>query len=647
MTWWETIPTFLVVLTFGLVPGLLLSLILGLRGVALMGSAPAFSVTSIALASIVAPVVGLAWGILPVAFVTLTLAVIVAAFRILWHRLRPHPPIPQDSSRLLLWAGVGVVFAALAIGIRFIVIFGEPESISQTYDNIFHLNAVRFVLDTANASSLTLGGLPVDDPGSGSFYPAVWHAFTALVVSAAGASIPEAVNLVSILIGAVYWPLGCLFLARQVAGPRAVAMVVAGGLAAAFGAFPYLMVDFGVLYPYMLGLSLAPAALAYVVLALRVGVQPTMRPSRARLALIGVAPGVALSHPSVIMGIIALSLPIILTVIYREWDRLRAEGAPRKRFVAHFAVSGAVLAVLALAWVTFRANTSWLASITLAQSVGEVLLNAPVDLPASILVTVFMVIGVVMVSRQPALWWLLGMYAVASFLYVAVAGFDDSWFRSGIVGTWYGDANRLAAMLAVAVLPLAVIGFVKAYDVVMAKVRTRAGATPARSNASAIALIAVTLLASQGFSVQAATADAARSYQVKEKSPLLTADERDVIEHVADHVPEDAVVAGNPWTGASLVYALGDRRAMLPHVGGFDTPSSRILGERLHDATSDPQVCAAAEELAVEYVLDFGDREVHGGSHAFAGFTGLKSSTAVEPVYEKGDVGLYKLTACD
>src|SRR5690606_19483538 len=108
----------------------------------------------------------------------LALAVIVAAFRMTWHRMRPHPPIPQDSSRLLLWAAIGVGFAAVVITIRFIVIFWEPDNISQTYDNIFHLNAPRFVLETGNASSITLAGLPIDAPGTGGFYPAVWHALT-------------------------------------------------------------------------------------------------------------------------------------------------------------------------------------------------------------------------------------------------------------------------------------------------------------------------------------------------------------------------------------------------------------------------------------------------------------------------------------
>jgi hypothetical protein len=235
---------------------------------------------------------------------------------------------------------------------------------------------------------------------------------------------------------------------------------------------------------------------------------------------------------------------------------------------------------------------------------------------------------------------------MASFLYVVAAGFGLSWFRSGLTGIWYGDSYRLAALLPVVVLPLAVIGFVKAYDVVMAKVRGRATTTPARANAISIALIAVTLLASQGFSVQTATIEATENYHLSEDSPLLTAQERDVLDHVAQFVPEGSVVAGNPWTGAALVYALGNRPALLPHVGGFDTAKTRFLANRLRNAGSDPNVCANAEFLGVEYVLDFGDQEVHGGRHAFSGFTNLDESKAVEPLYVKGDVGLYRLTAC-
>ncbi len=646
MSWWETIPTFLVALGFGILPGLLLAALLGLRGMALLGSAPAFSITSIALASIVAPMLGMPWGPLPVAFTTMALAVIVTGFRMFWHRIRPHPPITQDTNRLFLWAAIGVGFAAVAIGIRFIFIFGSPENISQTYDNIFHLNALRYVLDAGDASSLTLGGLPIDAPGSGSFYPAVWHALTSLIIEVTGTSIPVAVNIVSILMGAIFWPLGCVFLVRQIVGPRAVAMVGAGAFAAAFGAFPYTMVDFGVLYPYLLGVSLLPAALAYVIIAARVGVQPTMRPSRARFALLGVAPGVALAHPSVIMALLALAVPIMLFVIYREYQRLKMEEAPRSRYVVLITIWAVAFAIMGALWLLLKVKTSWEPLITLAQSIGETILNAPVDLPVAWVVTALMVWGVVIVARDRVHPWLLGTLGMAMFLHVVAAGVPHSYFRSGIVGIWYGDPYRLAALLPLAALPFVVIGFVALHDAVLSRIRRRENATPARRRAYSTVVVAIALLASQGISVQAATLEAAQNYLVTDESKLLTPDELDVLNHVGQFVPEDAVVAGNPWTGAALVYALADRRALLLHVGGFDTPDSDILADGLRQADSDPAVCAAADALNVRYVLDFGIREVHGGFHDFAGFTQLEFSDVVEPLYQKGDAGLYRITAC-
>jgi hypothetical protein len=646
VSWWETIPTFLAALGFGTLPGLLLAALLGLRGMALVGSAPAFSITSIALASIVAPMLGMPWGPLPVTFTTMALAVIVTGFRMFWHRMRPHPPIPQDTNRLLLWAAIGVGFAAVAIGVRFAVIFGSPENISQTYDNIFHLNALRFVLNSGDASSLTLGGLPIDAPGTGSFYPAVWHALTTLIIEVTGASIPVSVNVVSILMGAIFWPLGCVFLVRQIVGPRAVAMVGAGAFAAAFGAFPYTMVDFGVLYPYLLGVSLLPAALAYVMIAARVGVQPTMRPSRARFALLGVAPGVALAHPSVIMALLALSVPIMLFVIYREYQRLKMEEASRARFAVFIAIWVVVFAVMGALWLILKVKISWKPLITVAQSIGETLLNAPVDLPVAWVVSALMVWGIVIVVRERVHPWLLGTLAMAMFLHVVAAGVPHSIFRSGIVGLWYGDPYRLAALLPLAALPFVVIGFVALHDTVLGHLRRRGEPTARRRRVYSTVVVAIALLASQGISVQGATIEATQSYLVNDESKLLTPDELDVLHHVDEFVPEDEIVAGNPWTGAALVYAIADRRAMLPHVGGFDTPDTKLLADRLRQANRDPAVCDAARALEVEYVLDFGIREVHGGYHEFAGFTQLEHSDVVEPVYVKGEAGLYRITAC-
>lgn len=646
MSWWDAVPALLAALGFGTLPGLLLAALLGLRGIALVGSAPAFSITSIALASIVAPVLGMPWGPLPVAFTTMAVAVIVTGFRMFWHRMRPHPPIPQDSNRLLLWACVGVVIGALAIGIRFVVIFGSPDNISQTYDNIFHLNAVRFVLESSNASSLTLGGLTASEPGTGTFYPAVWHALVALVAETTGASIPVVINAVSIVIGAVYWPLGCAFLARQVLGPRTIGVAAAGVLAAALGAFPYLLIDFGVLYPYLLGVSLLPAALAYVALSTRVSVRPTIRPSRSRFALLGVMPGLALAHPSVIIALLALSVPVVVHVAVREYHRLRFEDAPRGRYVYLGLATLGTFSLFAAVWILIRVDTAWTAKRTLAQSIGEAVLNAPMGAPVAWIVTLLAVIGIVSLRHARDSWWLVASYAMALLLYVFAMGVPHSLLRAGLVGPWYGDANRLAALLPVVVITLAAIGIVAVRDHTLRFLRGRPRWIPTAPRIAASAAMALALIATQGFSVQAATRDAAKSYVMDSASPLLTPDELEVLNRIDDFVPEGSVVAGNPWTGAALVYSYTGRPALLPHVGGFDTDGTRLLAEQLPKADTNPSVCDVAAELSVSYVLDFGDREVHGGHHDFDGFTDLAESSTVVPLYTRGEAGLYRITAC-
>ncbi|QAV69996.1 hypothetical protein ESZ53_05840 [Salinibacterium sp. UTAS2018] len=656
MTWWETIPAFAVVLTVGIAPGLLLSAMLGLRGIALLGSAPAFSVTTVTLASIAAPFFGAAWGLAPIAGTTVVLLIVIAVFRLLWHRLRPQPAFAHPPVRLLTWAALGIGVAAIAITVRFIVAFGEPENISQTYDNIFHLNALRYVLDSGNASSLTLGGFNIENPAAGTFYPAGWHALTAASASITGVSIPVAINLTSILIGAVYWPLGCVFLVRTILGPRAIAIVGAGVLSAAFGAFPYGLVDFGVLYPYLLGVSLLPAALAYAVIATRLSDQPEMRTSRAWFALFGVVPGITLAHPSATMAFVALSSILVVVGAHRMYKRLVAAHASTRKIRLLLVGTALVLAAYLGAWLVVRVSVVWEPIRTVAQALGEVLTNATNGLPIAIVATALVIVGILQLRQQPLLRWLILNFSIVGILYIAAAAMPHSLLQSLLVGTWYGDSHRLGSLLPIVALPLATLGLVRVYDAIRTREPTKVSAkVDARSRQRSLAITAVALLlATQGYSLHVATLEARSNYVITDdpddedyEAPLLTADELDVLEHVADYVPKDAVVAGSPWTGAGLVYAIADREAMLPHVGGFDSAESRLIGERLRDAASYTSVCDALATLEVGYALDFGTREVHGEEHNFDGLTRLATSQAVEPLYTSGDVGLYKITACD
>ena len=51
-----------------------------------------------------------------------------------------------------------------------------------------------------------------------------------------------------------------------------------------------------------------------------------------------------------------------------------------------------------------------------------------------------------------------------------------------------------------------------------------------------------------------------------------------------DEVPEDAVIAGNPYTGTGLAYAFANRRVLMPHMLMYLTKDGHVVNEGLDEA---------------------------------------------------------------
>src|SRR5690606_4858513 len=123
---------------------------------------------------------------------------------------------------------------------RIIAYVHDPSGISQTNDAVFHMNAVRFILQTDDASSLHVNSVI----GGRGFYPAAWHALVSLAVLITGAEIAVAANMLTVVIAAFIWTLGIAWLARAVTGSATVA-AYAAILAGALQTFPLLMFQWG------------------------------------------------------------------------------------------------------------------------------------------------------------------------------------------------------------------------------------------------------------------------------------------------------------------------------------------------------------------------------------------------------------------
>lgn len=657
MGWAETIPTIITGLAVLFIPGALLARVMGARGLTLLAASAPLSVSIAAAAAVVGQFLKIPWSPLFFAGMTVLVSIITGIVRYFWlYRVGQKRPSlePGEFPPPMRAAAFGLALAipATLIGLRFIQIIGSPEHFSQTYDNVFHTNALKFILDTGRASSLTLGSL---DPTSSklSMYPAAWHDVVALIIQASGSSIPVGINITNILIGGLVWPLSAMFLVSRISGQRVIPLLMTGALAAGFSSFPYLMIDFGVLFPNLLSIAILPFSLGALIAWLGLGRASMGGRHLSFWLLAASAIGLALSHPSTLMALIAFAcLPVLAWLVRRLIHLKGAPHAARDSALAG-AIVVAYLLIALLLWNSIRPTEQasfWPPPLTVSQAIGEFLTSAPQGRPTPWLIFILTIVGISVLARNRRDWWVIALFCVFGAFYAVVAGYPKGPLRSFLTGIWYNDSNRLAALLPVMALVIAATGGGWLVERLLQYLRTGSPAAWLRSRTTAAVVLVIVAVSSavltQGNSVGHAVAQAARTYESTPVSPLLSSDEQALLERLPEHVPDNSTVAGNPWTGASLSYAVGDRRAMLPAVGTYPTPEQRLILDKLNKVTVDPTVCKALKSQNTFFVLDFGEREVHKGKHSFPGMEGISTSPGFRLVDSQGEAKLYEVTAC-
>ncbi|HHU39405.1 MAG TPA: hypothetical protein GXZ45_09035 [Propionibacterium sp.] len=659
MTWFALAPAVLVTCAVLFGAGVPLALTLRLRGFDAAAVAPALGVTVVAVSAVVAAPLGLRWSwwipLLAAALLTAALLVAVRPRGGDRERLAPTEVLREDAHA---WAGAALG-AALGV-LQLLAVLGRPDAFSQTFDNIFHLSTTRVVVETGVASSLLLNGALNTPPTTG-FYPAAFHDLAALATTGAPDRLTTGMNGLLLVLVALVWPLGVVFAVRTLTRATPAALVSTGALSAAFPAFPLLLLDFGVLYPNLMGLTLLPVAVGLVAQLLRLA--PTDRVTRPQAIVLGVGivPGMALAHPNVVLTLALISAPWMLVRIGRLVRRAVVQGEATDdghRTGAHASsgrsawieagVIAAVLAALVVVWPRLRPSEfPWDPIQSHTDAAGHALLNAtPVGHPAWT-VSALMVVGILAAARFRMLWLVAGWVALVVF-WIVVASWPAGDLRDLLTGVWYNDPFRLSAALPVLALPLAALG--------VSRLTRWPADGPGRAHSVRPLVVGVVLPVVAAALVLATTQPAgyltsaveraAGLYRITPTSPLVDSDEWALLNRLTEHVGPDDVVATNPWNGSSLAYAVAGVNTTTKHVFYDTTPELDLVNAELDEAAGDAAVCAAVRELGVTHALDFGTREVHGGTHPYTGLLDLAESPGFERVDAEGAAVLYRVTAC-
>lgn len=654
MTWFETVPIFLAAALIIYVPGAIVARAVGARGLTWLVLAAPLSVSLAVLGPIAANLVHIRWN--TVVFAALTIGVAAVAWAI-----RNFTPGRDNRAAKAAWSssstailfGVlgGLLFGVTVIAARLMKIFVAPGNISQTYDNVFHLNAVRFIMETGNGSSLAMGNLNRDDP-SGS-YPFAWHNLVAMVAELTNVPIPVAVNAVNIVIGALVWTISSMYLATRVAGTRPAILLMTGILAGAFGAFPYWAVGWGVLYPNFLAIAMLPAFVGLAADLLRISASPRPPTLQTLTLLVVGVPGLAFAHPNMLMTLGAFVVPMLL-VWWVQFVVTRRQRSRPWRLVAFAGLTVALyLALFLVAWDRIRpsvSGSSWPPFLTIPVALGQALTTSPFDIPLSWPILVLTILGLVSVCTKRRQWWILGPYLVGIMFYIVVSSFPAAAFRQSITGVFFNDSNRLAALLPVMALPLTAMGAVWAFDQVLARMPD--SALSKRSflavAASIGAMVGVAVgVAAQNNAVKSTQAQISEYYISSPASWLLTTDEAALMSRLPTTVRSDATVIGNPAAGgASLAYALADRRVVLMGISSYQSAALKTINQHLPAMTENPGVCQAVRELKAFYLLDFGNRQVRGIDTSLPTSEDLADTPGLTLLDQEGPAKLYRIDGC-
>ena len=665
MSWLATIPLLLFAVVVAFVPGYVMGWALRVPARLRVFYAPLLTFALVAVSAIVLGKTGIAWSL--ISFVSVAAVLVAAAAGVMHLVGRRWPALASASwpgnDVPVAWPVVGAVLGGfLVLHMTEDMVYG-PEAFSQSLDNSFHMNAIRWIQEHGDASSLTLGAVSAADQQP-AFYPAGWHDFVSLIYSTTGTSIATATIVTVLLAAGILWPCSLVALSLSIPKLRRLQALAIPAMICGFAAFPGLLLRWGVLFPNLLGYALLPSFVALMVYLVQVMVRGEYAAllSLCLAALVDVA-GLALVHPNAVVSAMVFALPLVLAGV--AWIVRSRELASRQKWVRS-ALLGLVILGCVGAWWFLRpgasASNTWEPMLTEGEALYQFLFlglengNQLGDTFNPSHVVGFLAlwgVGYLLYKRRNL--WLIASWALIGYLWIIAATVPRGDFRLLMVGPWYTDHFRLAALVVFPSVLLAGIGLGGAVEGLFVRIMhaiprdKQVKVAPALMGASMVLVLVVAGLTSRVPSVQETTLAVSKEYRVTPSSVVVTQDELNVINEIPKIVPKGDTIVNNPWDGSPFIYALADRHLTSYHFEFQTSPKYAAIINDLKDAATNPEVCREVTQYRAYWYVHM-ENQLNFGPDAQKNYDALVEASATDlmtPVYSSGPVVLYRITACD
>lgn len=657
LAWAHVIPTVLALIAVLFIPGFLIATVLFKRSAVILrlAQAPAWSVGLVAMWSVLSQFFPFRWGLFP--FVGFSLIVLLLAWGVSHTKAGSavHAMMPEAFGtkkevvfRLLATLAVWIVV------ILPIILFSSPLDIVQGGDSSYHYNQLWLMEQTGNANPLnanaTMAGL---DP-SGWYYPDTWHALLSLV--AAGQSQAVVVANSFLVVTPLVWLLGIGAWTVAVGGRKSLyEWSFLGSVLAPVAMIRLELVT--TLWPFVLGMVVLPGMMAVWYFATRKIRRQSSTieivKSVISVAVITLVPLVGLVgiHPATLLPpSFAFFVYVVFELVRFGIRHLRAG---EKRIAARL-ISGAFLLVYL---VMFIVDGPLRIKDILFHRYPQVgFEQVPQKLFASI--SLYMPEG----GLIPLVFYVFVFIAVVTAIALAykknrwamLAGWLSQWLLllgtlfplgglSRITSLYYNYPDRPKAALAIFVVPLLALLGQTVSDWLRTKT-TQFAPAPRWIAIGLSAVVAYMLV------FPAIAQDVRNSFYPTEGQDRYLADSRemDMIRRAENTLPDDALVLGDPASGAALLQPVSNVRVVWPFPNQPWNRDDRVLLTHFKDIGRDARICDVLQEHGIEYFYADKPGYYNGNNTSTLrpGLFGVKLGKGFTTVDRGGSAAIYKIDLC-
>lgn len=570
---------------------------------------------------------------------------------------------------LLLYILIGLLICC----IFYIKPLDGPSSFFNRYDNITHINYIRAFIESGIWSSFSsssyLSSLESPLKFTGGFYPLGWHYIVALTTQILQSSITTNINAVNAAFIGIIYPSSIFILLHSLFKKDKILLICGSVIALAFTAFPWGFFFKGPLYPNLASFCLMPLVIATFMLFIKKMLWKTNSVRFLTVAFMAFI-ALAIAQPNALFSCLVFFTCFLASFLYRQsfkitlfrnWKIL----APTCLVIGSVAIWFFCFSLPLLQSVITYDWESDLSFVNALFNLGSLALTASVP---QLLLVAFIPFGLVYLASKRMIWLLFPA------LFMAVAYLEcrcgSGFIKQLLGGFWYTDPSRLAANLAIFLVPIATAGLRLIIGMLQSAMKQTLSALNLNSPSCLVSTLIIIGFAMVNFfpnytypkSDQTIHTPFGIVYQQMKsifntsKEQVYNSKEQEFVNEAISIIPKDAIVINQPHDGSVFSYGINSINTyyrLIKLTPSNETPESKLIRTSLCNYATDKEVQQTVQSIGAKYVLlldqgrEWDDMPTLPQSKSSDNWIGIDSIDDSTPgfkvVLAEGDMRLYEI----